>query len=75
MAKKKKQQNDKRITVNQAYKQMQRMCEQLETVVLQTLNKEFGFGELRKERFMSAFHREMNVYLMQQEKELRRQRG
>ncbi|MBM7717162.1 putative Fe-S cluster-containing radical SAM superfamily enzyme [Bacillus thermophilus] len=72
MAKKKKkrkpQRPDKRMTMNQVYKAMNQMCEEIEHVVLVTLNKEFGFGEKRKARFMEAFRREMNIHLLQQEK-------
>lgn len=75
MAKKKRKNKNpyKRITINQAYKTMNEMCIQLEQVTLKTLHSEFGFGEKRQERFMNEFRKQMNAYLLQQEREMRKQ--
>lgn len=75
MAKKKKknQVKDNKLTINQTMKAMNDMCYQLENIVLLTLNKEFGFGDKRKEKFMKAFKQEMNRYLLQEELKLRKQ--
>jgi hypothetical protein len=82
LAKKKKKKKQQKpvmpkgiMTAAQVYAEMQRLCDAIETAVLITLNKEFGFGAKRKQRFMDAFHREMHAYLMEQERQRMKQQA
>jgi len=67
-----RRQRDKRLTVNQVMREMERAFEMFEQTTKETLHKEFGFGEQRWERFRDAFSREIEKKLIDVEKGMRR---
>jgi len=67
-----KKRKDKRYTVRQVIKEMQYAYDYFETVSEQALREEFGFGDVRLQRFKDRFAELASEELMRIESGMRR---
>ncbi|MGG3737212.1 hypothetical protein [Aeribacillus pallidus] len=63
---------DKRITLAQCQREINKALDVWEEIAKETLHKEFGFGPKRQERFVERFSRVAHSKLLEQYARMRR---
>lgn len=63
---------NKKMSINQAMKEIDLALEIFEETAQETLHKEFGFGPKRQARFMERFKENAYVKLLQQQRKMKR---